>query len=514
MLLFLLIYKNEIILLNNNMIKMLKCSICKLTCKSEKSLKKHEKKCIKFSNIKLICRICNTEISNISLVDSHQKTCKKIPVEEVHIESLQSELENYKRNLIYQQAKNNIYENLIKSNTDIKLNDLVDESNNEIRIFDFVNKKTKIILSSINNNIKYEEKHKTKTNFIKSNIVLEKDEVVLEYDNNTEKDTKSEFIEKIDTLMDELKNKRAYTPNLKNIKKYRNLLLNKLSILEYTEMLNSHIKKLNQIFKDRQKSEKDIIKIVKNSLSTIDMRLIFYNGYGLNPIDMDDIQNFKECLNNNLLRNNNKLSPHSKIKVIENVKNYGLALFRLKECIELNIINKHGFNSIIFINNKNNIEDNPYSFYILDSITNRNKRKWKMECRLEDYVNYFIDNIKPYCIDLFRKIYYNIFKDNIYRDDYKTKSPIMEFDCEQLFQNIMLLSKPIELYRLFQYIVKNKCSYKQGKDDKFDFKADDKMQQKRYSEIISANVNYTKDSIKQLFDDIKDEKVDNIAITS
>jgi len=532
-----LIYKNEIRLLNNNLINMIKCSICKLTCNSEKSLKRHEKKCKKFSNIKLTCKICNTEISNISFVDSHQKTCKKLPVEDICRDSLKTELENYKRNLIYQQAKNRIYECLIKSNTHIKLNDLIEESDNKIRIFDFVDKKTEIILSGINNNIKYKEKPKCKRKSIKSvsdNIVLDKDSIVLDnneeidkknglvekidkdnivLDNNEEIDKKNGLVEKIDVLIDELKNKRAYTPTLKLIKDYRKSLLNKLSIIEYTEMLNTHNNKLKHIFKNRQKSEKDIIKVVRNSLSTIDMRLIFYNGYGLNSIDIDDVQNFKECLNNNSLLNNNKLVPHSKIKVVENVKNYGLTLFRLKECIELNIINKYGFNSIIFINNKNNIQDNPYSFYILDNVTNKNKRKWKMECRLEDYVNYFIDNIKPYCINLFRKIYYDIFKDNIYRDDYKTKSPIMEFDCEQLFQNIMLLSKPIELCSLFQYIIKGKCSYTPDKNDKLDFKADDKMQKNRFEKIKSSNINDTRETITQLFDDIKDETVDNILLS-
>jgi hypothetical protein len=76
------------------------------------------------------------------------------------------------------------------------------------------------------------------------------------------------------------------------------------------------------------------------------------------------------------------------------------------------------------------------------------KRCWKMECRLEDFSTDFADNVLPYCISLFRKIYKDVFEDNIYRPDYMTKSQILEFDCEQLVQNIILLAQPIKVFSL------------------------------------------------------------------
>ena len=132
-----------------------------------------------------------------------------------------------------------------------------------------------------------------------------------------------------------------------------------------------------------------------------------------------------------------------------------------------------------------------------------------MECRLEDFTNDFIDNILQYCINLFRNIYRDVFNDNIYRSDYMGKSQVTEFDCEQLLLNIISLSKPMELCKNFQQIIIAKSTFTPTETDKFNFYADDRLQQKRFKKPKDDREN-TERIIKMLFDNINSNQIDQI----
>jgi hypothetical protein len=135
-----------------------------------------------------------------------------------------------------------------------------------------------------------------------------------------------------------------------------------------------------------------------------------------------------------------------------------------------------------------------------------------MECRMEDFTIDFSDNVLPYCISLFRKIYKDVFNDNVYRSDYITKSQIMEFDCEQLIQNIILLAQPMALCRMFQEVVIEKSTFTPTESDKFTLYGDDKYQQKRFNKTIDLDED-TCQVIKRLFDTISDEDTMNILVS-
>ena len=127
-----------------------------------------------------------------------------------------------------------------------------------------------------------------------------------------------------------------------------------------------------------------------------------------------------------------------------------------------------------------------------------------MECRLEDFTLDFIDNVLPYCINLFRKIYKDVFADNIYRTDYMFKSQITEFDCEQLIQNIIFLAKPNLLFKTFQQIIIDNCTFTSTETDKFNLYGDDKLQQKRLSSFQNSDQDISK-IFERLFDGITPE---------
>ena len=75
------------------------------------------------------------------------------------------------------------------------------------------------------------------------------------------------------------------------------------------------------------------------------------------------------------------------------------------------------------------VEDDPYTFYTLEKIDSDGKRCWKMECRLYELCKVLSRNIREYCTTLFRKIYLDIYSDNVYREDYINTCPITDQDC-------------------------------------------------------------------------------------
>lgn len=584
----------------------LECERCGITCKNAKYLATHQrttKYCQKYQDIIFACRSCNFHTKGIKTTEEHSKECDvdnklKDPFTELinttqlvedekriikirstqmepKIKKNEMEIMNLQLKLQFERMKNRIYAQIIESQTDIKLENVIQEFENEVHIFNFkkgniplvvhdfvdessdkhttekltlelplpkpkkkIIKKKKIkepepeiqfVIEECDNEddkppdkkIKVEKsvtegKEKKKKTYRKVNEYIKVTQE--ELDDKLQKDVErvdkeidkivynnfdvsyKEITDEIDELMGKIENSRVYTYNLNAIKQKRNKLLGKLNLGEYVKLIEKHINRLTTIFKDKNKSHKDIIKNISKSMSPLDMRLIFYSGYTNSTIEVDDVQRFGMALDI-LTEHKKHFVPYDKFELFGNIKNYGLALFELRDCIERSIFNRYGFHNVIYAPKSKSSD--PYSFYTLEKISGEN-RCWKMECRLEDFTIDFIDHTLQFCVSLFRKIYRDVFNDNTYRSDYMGKSQVTEFDCEQLIQNIIALSRPMELCRVFQEIVVSKCTFTPTETDKFNLYGDDRLQQKRFAK--------TKDSpedseriVKMLFDGISTE---------
>ena len=132
------------------------------------------------------------------------------------------------------------------------------------------------------------------------------------------------------------------------------------------------------------------------------------------------------------------------------------------------------------------------------------KRYWNMDCRLEDFSNKFIDNIRPYLIDMFRKMYFDVFCDNDYRDNFLQKVSKIELDLKQIIQNICLLCNPKKFNKFMRKIVKDKATYKVTVNDIKNFSTDDSSQRRRFE-----NEKETIDPVeimKLMFDNMSSEE--------
>jgi hypothetical protein len=296
--------------------------------------------------------------------------------------------------------------------------------------------------------------------------------------------------------------KNIQNKNIIELKKVRKTMFATMSLTEYIDMSKEHVRILTDIFNDKAFPEKKIIITIRSTLTPLDLRLLRYNGYFNSHVDIDEIQR----LQNNL----DTLTPSSPEYVVlntnticENMYNYGSVLFPVRTNLLRVLFNRNGMNNLIYLESEKSTKNDPYSFYYLESVNN-NKRFWVMDCRLEDFTNSIINNLVPYMIDNFKKMYRDVFGDNDYRADYKKRCQLTDCDCEQLLKNIFTLSDFKTASKMIRSLVKDNGTHIRDEKDNFNMFSDDALQKKRFSK---TNKDYLTDVPKQLFTTISVDEI-------
>jgi hypothetical protein len=309
---------------------------------------------------------------------------------------------------------------------------------------------------------------------------------------------------------------RFTSKTLDNFKNTRIKFSSQMDLSDYCKMLQSHKERLMDIFKTKGFTEKKIVNIISKSMSALDMRLINYGNYSSVGVDVDERDKLLERIVA-MEPSSEAIVPFNKVDFCSRLHNYGIAVFTLRKLIESMVDSSHQPHNIVYVNSPNSSDADPYSFYVLNKVS-KNKNKWSMDCRLWSLGNDIITRLKPYATDLFRKLYYRVFSDNTYRNNYTSSTTLTEYDCEQLMQNIILLSDPIKFCNMLREIIKEKCEYTPTADDEFNLKCDDNVTKrmfkekpyspiKEYTDGVYINVNPL-DSLNEMFDDIlKDDAV-------
>ena len=298
---------------------------------------------------------------------------------------------------------------------------------------------------------------------------------------------------------------KSYTAPLKNMLKKRLEIMNSLSMEEYKKLINENITMVDKIFVAKGYNIAKRMSIISKGLSPFETRLVSYGKYD-KPIEFDDRQKIKVYFEISSLYPQ-RYVPFDKDEVSKRFFNYSIALFTVKECIDIFLFNVYQFYNIIYIPYKKSEDSDPYSFYILKKIEDT-KRYWNLDSRLEEVTISFSTNIKAYCITLFRHIYFNIFQDNVYRANYSSVSSVAEYECGQLVQNIMTLSDFMKTNSIIRASVKEKATYNPTDKDKVNYSQNDKMQKKRFLEEDREAIEESYySSIYQMFDGIKKDDV-------
>jgi hypothetical protein len=451
-------------------------------------------------------------------------------------DSQKDEIIKLKSIIQYERMKIIIYTNIINSLTDIKLDDIIEENEESVNIYNHDMINIPIIVNNFFKGKKPEEIDE-KTRQYSINIKKKRTKPVYrstkQSDNITEnpleEEKKIEKIEKerehimrendldisynetkkqIEKCFEDIKIARTYKKHLTNLRDLRRKLLGKFTIDEYIEVINNHIKNLQEIFKKKKYEIKKCTEYISLSLSPLEQRLIYFEKYYESQLITDDIQKFIISIELNM-NYPKRYIPFSYTEILKKFFNYSMVICSIKENLKRVLVNPYGFSNLIYLNNEKSLIEDRYSFYILENIDNDGKKLWKLEIRLDEFSKTLSKHLLQYLIDMFRKIYYDVFNDNIYRKNYKEKSIILSEDCEQILSNIVILSKTKTFCNILRDIIAENSTFKPSKLDKFNLISDDKVSKRNFAQDNDQK-DVIENSFKRIFDNINTEEINEI----
>lgn len=294
--------------------------------------------------------------------------------------------------------------------------------------------------------------------------------------------------------------KRAYSSILTNICSIRSQLVRIMTFPEYELLIKNQVEVLEKILKAKNINDnKRIVSTITKCLTPLDMRLLRYPSYTNYQISIDQVQDLAISLDLSFEKKNEYEVFCFEI-ISQHLFNYGSVVCTLKQIVLRLLNNHHGYHNLVYVPIKQSSLKDPFSFYKLEKIY-KDKRYWLMDCRLDDFTTNLIHTLLPFLIETFRRIYMDVFHDNDFRKDYKTKCHITAIDCEQLLQNIILLSNKLSLCSMLRELVIENFTFYPTESDRFNIYGDDSLQRKHFAETIRDDQE-TVDIIKQLFDKI------------
>jgi hypothetical protein len=266
-------------------------------------------------------------------------------------------------------------------------------------------------------------------------------------------------------------------------------LMEKSSLNDYILFTDANLKKMEKMFNEQKpKQQKNNKKAILNTLTSIDSRLFEYEKYTDIELIGTDIENFKLMLQ----KKNTVLRPYT--SNFDTLLNYGLVVCSLREAV-----------SYYLTGNIIRLEDtisNPYKFYSLETITD-DKRKWKLDSRLEIIGLEIRDIIQTYLINIFKKLYKNIFEDNDYRENYRESNIVFKQEGDNILNSLNIISKPINFIIYIQEIIP---VYNPTKIDEFDLSFDDFIQREKFENYKYEKSNFS-EIINLLFDNITSSQI-------
>lgn len=292
---------------------------------------------------------------------------------------------------------------------------------------------------------------------------------------------------------------RATKKDLDDLCRMRIQMLGKYTVEEYAKFLQTHVKSLESIVSGRFVNEEKAKNIVSAGLTTFERRLIFYHDYyNIASLDADHIQRLRTTVRLSM-RHTKTYKPFELPEVCRPLQNYTMALFDVSELLSWVLHNPYGFQTIVYLPVEKSSDDDSFSYYILDQVdAHTGVRKWRMACRLLEFSTQLSDVLLRYSIEMFRRIYHDIYKHNRYTENYTEEFPITRFDCRQLVINIINLARKRLFCDILRDVVKKHCTIRPTPQDKFNFQSDDSLNRTEFQKIDDNE--YVLPVVQRLFD--------------
>ena len=318
----------------------------------------------------------------------------------------------------------------------------------------------------------------------------EKDEEEEDKKDDEENDN-SPSPDQLDELIRTVSVSKPYSATLRTLCNNRSLLLGtSLDLNSYIELLGKHKTILGKIFHRFEHKKK--ISTIGNAFSPLDLRLLSYSGYHNTSISLDEVNRFRRALENT----DQKYTPFNMEQLCNRICTRLFAFFPFVDCLKILLLNRNGYNNLVYIPLEKSLLTDPYSFYSLEKVEKGN-RYWHLECRLEEICGNLFEFIRNHCVSLFRKIYRDVFGDNELRDDYFSYCPVLSEDCDQLIRTLKELICPSSFRKRVQTLIIEHSSINPTGVDICNLTSDDSLQRKQ---LKSEKVEIYENPTDVLFD--------------
>jgi hypothetical protein len=458
------------------------------------------------TNILFVCKKCYTSFNSLKTINQHREECTDELSEEdaltsslLHIDTLQSQVKIVEKELRIQRAHILWLQELLKNNSNINLGSVLEVqkdgihlncigSLDPITLFLHYNEYVgPVKLATVPSKNSTKKSSPSKKRVAKKCSLAPAEEtddtqIIQTVDLKLEEDSRNynsleEIADDVQTYLGHLETSKMYTKHMASLRRLRSTLVGKYSLNKYKDIVQQQICDIENILEKKGYDKKKINTIVLKNITGLEARLLFYPGYINTCLEMDDSDALKSCSTLGF--------PQTKEYTVFNISefqqrfcNYSSVLFSLKSSIEKALLNRYGKSNISYFPLSKSTKADPYSFYTL--IETGKFRSWKLDTRLEDLSTEIRDIILPYLINIFRTIYFHVFKDNEYRKDFGSCCSVTEQDCEQLLNNIVILSKPLYFCKWLRELIVEKSTHYPTTSDRTDFERDDIEQRKRF----------------------------------
>ena len=310
---------------------------------------------------------------------------------------------------------------------------------------------------------------------------------------------KNECREIISNIFKSISESRIYVKYIQKLKDIRINMLKWINMKEYENMLNDHVNSLRNIFISKSYDKLKIKKLIFESLTNLEKRIIKFGNYFNTQIDSEEIEKVRISLDNCM----DFPKEYTVFNISFNkMQNYSLALFSLKKCLKSFLINKYGFNNLVYIKLSNTCEKDPHSFFYISKIS-KDDRYWTLDSRIEDISIELSNSLYPYCVELYRKIYYDSFSNHCYKYNYEYAIPNIYNELDQLAENMIILHNYESCRNILMDILKEFAQLYPTENDKINLKSPDSTQKakfKEYNKLYDRN-----DIVRSLFTDYNEK---------
>jgi len=255
---------------------------------------------------------------------------------------------------------------------------------------------------------------------------------------------------------------------------------------DYMDMLRNQLKTIENMFISKGINKDDYNKYIgRYGLSNWEARKLMYGEYWNIPL---------VCKERDMVELNFYLHRyHRKRFSIFNVNEYISMLNRdeffdtvsgVEKMFVKMFSNRYGFNNIIYLPPKNNkkVEGgvrlgdvDTYEFYVLQEIGNDGCRKWMLDRRLEMVKYYVCDDIVTRLINIFKKHYMKLSKNNrmVYDREWRYNCNTIGDYMIKIYNMVVALSQPKMKHKLLVNAITSMGVYKPTEMDRFDQWRDD-----------------------------------------